>query len=316
MKIFNWLFGGKKTASVGGRPDSKNETTSNGLSVTQDDKYFTNCLEQKYKEEDDIRSWDSDPIFQKVLTPLNSGDNATACREAESIVPKFGDFADLYDWWGTALIRMGSYDKARQVLREGIEKSKKKHPLCNQLGEVEWKSRNLRDAVYWWAQGLHCQESLTNYGGHEGAYLYLHYVSLGFGLSDCAAAFLMRSDQIRPGNIRLNPESSKDLFNLASTAKDSQITEVLKGIVNKHITPQQPKKNKSNTKEVERLIRQVEKIDADSWPSDEDLAAAEKLGELGDLRAIESLTKAMRHLSIDLQIAAEEAIKKIKGAKH
>ena len=151
-------------------PDSER---SSSHPVADSDPYVKECLEQKFREEPEVRKWDSDAVFQKVLGPLNSGDNSGACREAESLVPQFRDFANLYVWWASALIRMGSLDKARQLLTDGLERVKEKYPLCNRLGEIEWKARDLNRAVYWWAQGLQCQESLSmsNYGNSEGAYL-------------------------------------------------------------------------------------------------------------------------------------------------
>jgi hypothetical protein len=148
-----------------------------------DEQYVKDCLQQKYYELSETRSY-SDPAFQKVLDQMNSGDNVAACREAEALIVEFSDFASLYYWWGSALQKIGSLDKARQVLRGGLEKAKKKYMLCNCMGEVEWKTRNLDQAVYWWSQGIHCQESLngSNYGHDVGAYLYLYYVSEGLKL--------------------------------------------------------------------------------------------------------------------------------------
>jgi hypothetical protein len=184
MNIIDRLFGRKRkqdTVVTKARVEDQAEAeppTPKPAPATED-KYVNDCLQQKYEEVAETRSWNSDPAFRKVLGPLNSGDNAAACREAELLMTQFNDFADLYEWWGDALLRMRSLDKARQVLKNGLGKTKQKYALCNLLGKVEWKARDIDQAVYWWAQGLHCQESLkaSNYGDSDGAYLCLHYVA-------------------------------------------------------------------------------------------------------------------------------------------
>ncbi len=197
-------------------------------------KYVSDCLKQKYKELPETRSYD-DPVFKKVLDPLNSGDNAGACSAAQSLIKQFPDFAGLYGWWGLALLRMESLSEAREILNEGLNKANKKYSLCACLGEVEWKARDLKRAVYWWVQALHCQESLkeSRFGGIVDAYLYLYYVALAFDLRECADALLRRVDTIAP--LRLDNDMANDLFSLARNEKDLYIEEVLKKIVKKYL---------------------------------------------------------------------------------
>jgi soluble cytochrome b562 len=123
----------------------------------------------------------------------------------------------------------------------------------------------------------------------------------------------MRSDQIRPGKIRLNSETANNLAALARTVKKTQISEVLKGLVARYIVPARKNSSKVDSQEMERLIRQLDNIDH-RWSKDGDVEAVKRLGDLGDPRAIPVLTKASKNMLIDLQIAAEESIKKIKNA--
>ena len=201
--------------------------------------YVNNCLQPKYTELPESRKWNSDPAFKKILDPLNAGDNAAAIREAEALVASFTDFGSLYNWWGTACLRSGSLGKARQVLKEGVEKANKKCDNCNTLGEVEWKARDLNSAVYWWAQGMHGQEALSasNYGGSVDSYLYLNYVAEGLGQSGYSRAFLRRVDAIRAGMVRLNSSTANDLIGLARTSKNPAAIQVVKGLVEKYIDP-------------------------------------------------------------------------------
>lgn len=203
--------------------------------VDEEGLYHKRCLEQAYFEEDEPRSWHSHPEFRKVLDPLNEGDYARACEEAENLAATFADFGVVYCWWAKALLETRSYDRAREIVRQGLARSRSKFALCNQLGEIEWKSGNIKEAVYWWAQGLHCQESLKGYGGAEGAYLYLHYVADALGLSRCASAFLLRVDQVRPGGVRLTRQPAHQLRRLAWRQAPWGTPEILEALVDRYI---------------------------------------------------------------------------------
>lgn len=87
------------------------------MSNKRPDGYVEQCLTPQFKEEEGQRKWDSDPEIRKVLDPINRGDYKTGCKEAERIVAKFSDCDFIYVYWGTALMRMGEFDQARQVFK-------------------------------------------------------------------------------------------------------------------------------------------------------------------------------------------------------
>ena len=204
-------------------------------SPQSEDDFVAQCLNPQFREQQELRTFKSDPEFSKVLDPLNRGNNDLACREAEMLISNISDFDGLYDWWGTALLRNNAFDQARQVLRHGLEKSRRKYSLCKVLGEVEWNAGNIQQATYWWTQALHSQELLERYGADEGAYLYLHYVADGIGLSGIARALISRVDQIRGGQVRLNPPTAENLRSLARKGKTSGIEKVVKELGAKYL---------------------------------------------------------------------------------
>jgi tetratricopeptide (TPR) repeat protein len=220
MDFLNRLFGNKQgtTASSSG-----------------DDVYVEECLTPKFKEEGGQRSSGSDPDIRKVLDPLNRGDPKTASEEAKKLVAKFSDCDFIYDYWGEALKRMGKFDQARQVLNRGLNSAEQKRTLCNTLGEVEWESSNIKRAVYWWAQAVHCQESFKGYPGDLWPYLYLGYVAYGMGLGDIGKAFTSCADEFRAGQIRLNPPTADKLRDLARKGKTPEIEEVLRELGSKYL---------------------------------------------------------------------------------
>lgn len=196
--------------------------------------YLKRCLHPAYFEQPEERSWQNDPSLRVALDPLNAGDHRRAADEADGIIQRVPDL-DLGYWWrGTALLRIDDVASARDVIRRGLSRANRKFLLLEQLGEIEWKARDLHEAVYAWSQAIHCQEPLEHHGGDVGAYLNLHYVAEGIGLPDAARAFLGRVDAIRFGGVRLEPSSAADLVALARTDNEG-VPEVLRGLHERYL---------------------------------------------------------------------------------
>ncbi|MEX2459217.1 MAG: hypothetical protein WD770_09555 [Actinomycetota bacterium] len=180
------------------------------------------------------RTWQSDPALREVLDPLNRRDHAAAAAAAERLVDRFPDLDLIYSWWGKALLEQGDTAGARAVLERGIERSRRKYVLCERLGEVEWRAGDLDDAVRWWAQSVHGQESLAG-AGEVGPYLYLAAVGQGMGLHDVAADLLDRADRMRAGQIRLEEPVAAELRALASRRGDPGVEATLRGLRDRYL---------------------------------------------------------------------------------
>lgn len=193
-----------------------------------DEDYVRLCLTPAYREEPEVRNWRSDPAFRRVLDPLNQGDLTVAADEAEKLTHAFPDLDLAYTWWGSALIRSGQHARARDVLEQGVERARRKFLICEKLGEAEWRLGDIRNAVYWWAQSVHCQDTVDT--SEVGAYLYLHYVADGMGSGEVAMAFARRVDMIAPGQVRLDSGTAADLRKLAGQRGTPAIDRVLDGL--------------------------------------------------------------------------------------
>ena len=77
MSITDWLFGKKKQPAVMKAAAEEQVTTTEPVSPVEE-QYVKDCLRHKYDESLEARSWDSDPVFRKVLDPLNSGDRLSS----------------------------------------------------------------------------------------------------------------------------------------------------------------------------------------------------------------------------------------------
>ena len=116
-----------------------------------------------------------------------------------------------------------------QVLDLGLAKVKRKYKLCYVYGRVEWKSGNIKEAIYWWAQGVHSYEAYAPnndpfYGkrvtlgsfnhptGFEyyGSHLYLAIIAYARGLTDVGAALQSRANMMA-GYVKvgIKPESEE-----------------------------------------------------------------------------------------------------------
>lgn len=204
------------------------EKTKADMTAIPPGDYVKACLTPRYQELPETRTH-SDPAFSKALNAVNNRQYAQVIIETETLLLQYPDWATFHYWRGSALFENGYYAKARSELMEALEKTNEKYPLCNLLGKIELKKDNLVTAVYWWAQALHCQETLAgnNYGGDVDPYLYLSYVAEGMGLVDMATELCRKVDQIRTGQIQLAPDTAQHLRSLVQRTTDSKVKEVL-----------------------------------------------------------------------------------------
>lgn len=250
--------------------------------------YAAKCVVESYKEQDELRSWDSDPAFRRVLDPLNAGQNAKAADEARALSQKFPDFADIYVWWAKALLNDHKHDEARNLLREALSKCKQKYPLLNLMGEVEWKSGCISEAVYWWVQGLICQQTRKRFGEEVGAYLYLYHVADALGLSALATQLRDRVDGIRPGQIRLSPDAAGSLTRLLRASDTTPIKTVLQMVETKYFGSEPPVGRSKSSEEINDLLKIAQNGDL----SDQDrVKALKRLAEVGDSTTIGPLMR-------------------------
>ena len=236
-----------KTATPG-QPDAAPDT--------KEEEYVRRCLTMGFSERPEQRRYESIPEAQRVLAPLNSGRNQEALQEAENIIKQYGDWDVGYLWATSAMLELREHERARNLLQEGLENAKRKSRICALMGNIQWKTKNLRDAIYWWVQAIHCQEAIKDY--EESPYLYLHYVADALGLSDVAAALIERVDRIRY-SIRLNATTAADLGDLARQQTTPGMRDVLVGLCGRYLKPSPPPTDLSEAEVgLERALHQIE----------------------------------------------------------
>ena len=274
-----------------------------------DSAFIEKCINQQYFEIDESRSWDSDPDFNEILTPLNNGNYSLAIETCLKYSVKYNDFGLLFTWWSKALMKKGDIISSKNVLIEGLSKSKSKFDLLNSMGELEFQKSNIKDAIFWWSQGLHCQRSVPRNGDCEDSFLFLYYVSLGLDLPDCAKSFIQVVDLINPGEIRLSPEYGNSIIRLTKLTKNDDLIKIVRTLVDKHLSGK-----KVTTKVISVEFNDLIKVASDSNLTDQQrYEAIRKLGEIGDKRAIEPLMRIYKNEITIASLDAKEAIDKILG---
>jgi len=290
MKIIDWLVGRKTQPDEGG--------------------YISKCFAERYSEEEEVRLWNSDPAFHKILDPLNAGDNLKARKEAEALVRDFHDFADIYVWWAKSLLNERNYQEAKRVLHMGLSNSKQKYPLLNLMGEVEWRLGSLSEAIYWWIQGLMGQEKVQGFGGEVGAYLYLYHIAEILDLSRLAAQLRERVDFISPGKIRLSPVATNSLATLVRASDTEQIRKALQMVEKKYFATQAQADSYKQDDEIPVLIRLAQDSSAGY---DARKKAIQRLAEVGDSRAIGPLMQIYNTELTLIRLDAKDAVDKIRA---
>jgi len=300
MSIFEWLFKRKLWRF-------KKALSANNTNVETDVSFLQRCINQEYFEVEEFRDWNTNSEFKKILEPLNNGDNLKAIQLAKELSIKFNDFGLIYKWWAIALIRINNLLEAKEVIKEGLRKSKSKFDLCNLMGEIESKVGNIDEAIYWWAQGLHCQRSLPNNGNSIDSFLFLYYVSQGLGLSNCAQSFILMVDLLKPGQIRLSTDKANSLIQLTKNRKNDQIINVIHSLVDKYLSVKKSNTN-IDSSEVDKLIKIA--LDRNNNARTD---AIKKLGDIGDKRAIAPLKQIYDNELGFERFDAKDAIDKILG---
>jgi tetratricopeptide (TPR) repeat protein len=200
--------------------------------TSDEDEYVRRCLTVEFRDEDESRTFRDDPAFTAVLTPLNSQRYASAITEAKKLLPRYENFDLVYKWLGTAYRATEQLEPSRQILREGLGKSKRKCMLLTDLGETEWLMGNVESGLYWLAQALHC---LASNPIEHNAYLLLSYLAKGIGLQEEADLFLARVDRMRAGQIRLNAAHAERLMSLCRQGRTEPMRKVIRGLADKRL---------------------------------------------------------------------------------
>jgi tetratricopeptide (TPR) repeat protein len=175
------------------------------------DKYVDDCFHIGFQEFDEPRRWNEIPEAQAITGPGNAGRLEEALRLAKALQNKYPDFYYSYYWFAVLYRKQARYDSARSALTQGLEVCKSKYKLCQMMGDTEWETGNLPEAVKWWIKNIVIQVSVHNLDDYV-SFLHLSYVAEQLGLPVASSRLRQYVDRIRYGEIRLNPDAANKLY--------------------------------------------------------------------------------------------------------
>jgi tetratricopeptide (TPR) repeat protein len=231
MDFLNKLLGKKQSTTASSNYAQSHMIKTPTPDPTNEEEYVRRCLEVEFKEEQETRTFGSDPAFATVLTPLNAQQYTQVIKAGQSVLSRFPDFDLIYKWMGSAYRSTQQLQKSREILSEGIQKSKRKCLLLTDMGVTEWQSGNLHEAVYWLSQAIH---NLYSNPIDYNAFLLLSYVAKGSGLKDFERALLAQVDSLKPGQVRLDPTREEHLLTLVKNKQTDVIRKALKKLQAKY----------------------------------------------------------------------------------
>ena len=187
--------------------------------------YVRRCLAVEFHDDEEVRTFRSEPDFSRVLEPLNSSEFDKAIREGNDLALKYPDFDLIFRWLAIAYRQNGQLDEAERVLLRGLATSKRKVLLLTELGDTEWQRHDVDSALYWLAQAIHC----ANPVGYM-AYLLTSYIARGRGFEEAADTLTARADTLTTDPLRLSPELEARLMDEASRGHAFGMAMVIQGL--------------------------------------------------------------------------------------
>jgi uncharacterized RDD family membrane protein YckC/tetratricopeptide (TPR) repeat protein len=297
----------------------------NPPALVQSDEYERRCLTAEFHEQTEARTYRSDSAFAEVLEALNGRRFDEAIQRGTSLFPRYRDLDLPWYWVSSAYLDSGQLDKAYRVALDGLARANRKSLLLTRLGDIDWQRGNLAEAVYALSQVLHCY---ADHPPEYNAYLLLSYVAEGYGLTNVAATYLRKVDQLRAGTIRLNAALANRLRGLSRRTQAPAIARVVEGLSAKYLanvkadgdgqhqpmpettgkTPGQS--NKPLT--VGELFDGVMRDARQKMSNDECRQLSETLVELCKNKfAVAEIQKALNHPNPNVRAGCETFIKKI-----
>lgn len=173
--------------------------------------YIEMCLTQKFPERVETRNFKRMEGMRPLMIALQESGDDGVRREAKRLLssPEYANFDVVYGWLDFA--SPGDFEAAVNSLREGLNKCPRKSRILYMLGCRMLHLDLAAEALYYWAQALHSQESSDN-APSGSPYLYLGYAAAALGSSPpVVAQFFHRADSIEIRGIRLAPDEATEV---------------------------------------------------------------------------------------------------------
>lgn len=164
------------------------------------------------EDEEDPRIWYNEKDLQGIPALANGGDARAALDALNRLPERYADFYFVYGWKILLLVGGGDVDGAREILLNGLCRSKRKSSLCANFATAVFnRGLGLEESIQWWIISARMQLKTRRWTTHD-PFLYLSCVAKYCGDASLAGRLLELSDTARPGDmLRLNAEADQGI---------------------------------------------------------------------------------------------------------
>jgi tetratricopeptide (TPR) repeat protein len=182
--------------------------------------FMDRCLNWAQKEEPETRDAFSIPVVA-AASILGSGRGTEEhVLLAEKLMLMYPDLDMPYYWLSHHYLLRKDFQRARDVLNQGLERSKRKRNLCNEYGFLEEEAGCLAEAVQWWLRGAVIQLTCGMPSSYE-PFMSLGYVAHLCGEKALSRRLLAIADSVR--NIRLDEKGEQHMIHIYRAADPETI---------------------------------------------------------------------------------------------
>jgi hypothetical protein len=150
--------------------------------------------------------------IRELLDRNRTNDAETVCEKLLKVYP---DHYVLYVWLADIELQRGRRIAAKRRCIEGLAVSKQRHVLCGKLGDIEYRCRNLDEAVKWWIRSILMQRRIRPRVDDARSPLYLSYVATALEKPGCSRMLKSMADSGEHGVISLRREAQQQLYAMA-----------------------------------------------------------------------------------------------------
>jgi tetratricopeptide (TPR) repeat protein len=191
------------TATLGLRHGANGNGRSSSSHADPLESYVNSCFEIEFDEHQESRDYRQIPELRRIADLGNRGEISEAMQLLQSIADRYPDYDFIYGWKAILLSKCGKLDGARAVVHEGLARSRSKHALCEDMGNIEFEWGNLAEAVKWWIKSIALQKRAAAVDSWH-SYIYLAGVATALGEDPASTALLEAVDRQWPEKVRLN----------------------------------------------------------------------------------------------------------------
>lgn len=198
--------------------------------------FVDSCFPRDLREVQDPRRWDDDEDLRMIPRLIQDGRTDEARDILRLSSGRMTDCHFIFSWRATIEQKAGDISSARRVLIEGIAKSRRKYPLLQGLGDLEFAAGNMHEAFRWWMQSVAVQLSISELQSWP-AFVNLGFVARELGESETANRLISIGDKIYGGGVGLSPEMHKRLGELLQSIDKGDLVRALRLLNEQYLVP-------------------------------------------------------------------------------